>query len=150
MILDGNAATTTFHITNLGGYYYSMITYQSNPQIGDNFQNQCWILSVMLLESIMMFAYIFPNDTYIYDLGSLWSGVVQCNYSNSMMVSISLPSIMQSCMAQDRMGSSKGECFWRTPSHLVATLLPITLAANDKTAAAVENYDGCYLQGWVP
>jgi hypothetical protein len=47
-------------------------------------------------------------------------------------------------------GKFQGGIFWRTPSPLVATLLPITLAANDKTAAAVENYDVCYLQGWVP
>jgi hypothetical protein len=65
---SGDAVVTTFRITSAGGYYMA-ITDQNNSQIGETFQNPIIDAADHVIGINQGFAYNFPNDTSISDLG---------------------------------------------------------------------------------
>ncbi|KAL3784833.1 hypothetical protein ACHAW5_009052 [Stephanodiscus triporus] len=65
---SGDAVVTTFRITSAGGYYMA-ITDQNNSQIGEIFQNPMIDASDQVIGMHQGFAFNFPNNTSISDLG---------------------------------------------------------------------------------
>ncbi|KAL3800908.1 hypothetical protein ACHAW5_009918 [Stephanodiscus triporus] len=66
---NGDAVMTAFRVTSPGAYYYSMIADQNNSEIGSKFQDLILDSSGNAVGVNQGFAYYFPNDTFINNLG---------------------------------------------------------------------------------
>jgi hypothetical protein len=76
--LSNDNIVTNFGVTSVGGYYFP-ITDGDSQQIGEKFQNPMMDSDNNVIGVNQGFAYNFPNDTYIFDLGYTGAELLNTN-----------------------------------------------------------------------